>query len=56
MLTWYNEEGEGNSHEIGIFQTLEMTELKLSLYKIFLCESFHGTFPKVFPSFGLTCR
>ncbi len=27
---------QGNSHEIGIFQTLEPTELKLSSYEIFL--------------------
>ncbi len=27
-----------NSHDVDIFQTLEMTELKLSLYHIFLCE------------------
>ncbi len=45
-----------NSHEIGIFQTLEMTELKLSLYEICLCELFQGAFPKIFPSFDPTCR
>ncbi len=44
----------GNSHEIGIFQTLEMTKLKLSLYEIFLCESFQGVFQKIFLSFGPT--
>ncbi len=46
----------GNSHKIRIFQTLEMTELKLSLYEIFLCESFQGAFPNKFPPFGLTYR
>ncbi len=32
----------GNFHKIGIFQ-----KLKLCLYKIFLCGSFQGAFPKV---------
>ncbi len=45
---------KGNSHKIGIFQTLETTELKLSLYKIFLSKSFQGVFPKVFLSFVST--
>ncbi len=39
-----------NSHEIGIFQTLETTELKLSLYEIFLCKmnSFRVHFQRYF--------
>ncbi len=38
----------GNSHEIGIFQTLETKELKLYSYEIFLCGLFQGAYQKYF--------
>ncbi len=49
MLQGYSQgviSDSGNSREIGIFQTFEMTELKWFLYEIFLCESFPGCVPK----------
>ena len=44
----------GNSHEIGIFQHLETTLLKVYFSEFSRCKSLECTFPKLFPSFGPT--